>query len=67
MPKFADKKAGIACPKCGSKFTAVVETRSRNVAEVHRRRQCVVCDYTFATKETYAIKTISEMIPDATR
>lgn len=42
----------IACPKCGSKYTTVVDSRkSSNESIIRRRRRCEKCDKRFTTYE----------------
>ena len=41
----------MKCPKCGTTWICVLESRHTSVLAISRRRQCKACDHVWATAE----------------
>lgn len=41
----------MKCPKCGTSWICVLESRHTTSEVISRRRQCKACDHVFATAE----------------
>jgi transcriptional regulator NrdR family protein len=48
--------AGLRCPRCAGKFTAIIDTESDPKDRIRRRYRCLntACDYRFTTREEIA-------------